>query len=47
MENREDQYVECRYYEMPMGRYNLALLGEEWVHQYGNDSCKRCCMLPA
>ena len=37
MENRENQYVEFRYYEMPMGRYDLALLGEEWVCQYGND----------
>ena len=37
MGSQEEQYVEFRYYEMPMGRYDLALLGEEWVRQYGTD----------
>lgn len=37
MGSQEEKYVEFRYYEMPMGRYDLALLGEEWVREYGND----------
>lgn len=35
-EEKED-YVEFRYYEVPMGRYDLALLGEEWECEYGLD----------
>ena len=39
MNEREvkDDYVEFRYYEVPMGRYDLALLGEEWECEYGLD----------
>lgn len=37
MNSQEERYVEFRYYEMPIGRYELALLGDEWVCEYGRD----------
>jgi AraC-like DNA-binding protein len=37
MKVQDEQFVEFRYYEMPIGRYDLALLGEEWVCEYGRD----------
>lgn len=37
MGRREETYVEFRYYEVPVGRYDLALLGDEWVREYGTD----------
>lgn len=37
MSSPEERYVEFRYYEIPMGRYDLALLGDEWVCVYGDD----------
>lgn len=37
MNSREETYVEFRYYEIPMGRYDLALLGDEWIVEYGTD----------
>lgn len=37
MKKQKEGYVEFRYYEMPRGRYDLALLGEEWVCEYGRD----------
>lgn len=37
MKKQEEEYVEFRYYEMPRGRYDLALLGEDWICEYGRD----------
>lgn len=37
MNNRKEAYIEFRYYETPIGRYDLALIGDEWVREYGND----------
>lgn len=37
MDSKKERYVEFRYYEMPMGRHDLALLGDEWVCAYGRD----------
>lgn len=37
MSSQKEPYVEFRYYELPLGRYDLALLGDEWVREYGND----------
>lgn len=37
MNNRKESYVEFRYYETPIGRYDLALLGDKWVREYGKD----------
>lgn len=33
----DTKYVEFRYYEIPLGRYDLALLGEDWEVEYGTD----------
>ena len=37
MNSSKEEYVEFRYYEIPMGRYDLALLGQDWVVEYGTD----------
>ncbi len=33
-EKRREEIAEYRYYEMPMGRYDLALLGDAWITTY-------------
>ncbi|MBE5871380.1 MAG: helix-turn-helix domain-containing protein [Lachnospiraceae bacterium] len=33
-EKRRECVAEYRYYEMPVGRYDLALLGENWISTY-------------
>lgn len=37
MSSFQECHAEFRYYEMPKGRYDLALLGDEWVCEYGRD----------
>ena len=31
---KQEKIEEFRYYEMPMGRYDLALLGDKWITHY-------------
>lgn len=38
MKTVEKERVELRYYELPQGMPLLALLGERWETEYGNDS---------
>lgn len=38
MKTAEKERVEFRYYELPQGMPLLALLGEKWETEYGNDS---------
>lgn len=34
MSDKKEKIAEFRYYEMPLGRYDLALLGDKWVTTY-------------
>ena len=31
---KAEKIEEFRYYEMPVGRYDLALLGDKWITNY-------------
>ena len=40
MPGKKRQEMEFRYYEIPHGEIVLALLGNSWIREYGNDIAK-------
>ena len=34
---KEKDTMELRFYEVPQGEYVLALLGDNWIRDYGHD----------
>ena len=38
MSKKENSVIELRYYEKPIKEPVLALLGENWIREYGKDA---------
>ena len=37
MGKKKKDTIELRFYEIPQNEYVLALLGENWIRDYGHD----------
>ena len=37
MGKKKKDTMELRFYEVPQGEYVLALLGDNWIRDYGHD----------
>ncbi len=37
MGKKKKDTIELRFYEVPQGEYVLALLGDNWIRDYGHD----------